>query len=627
MEAREARAIRSTDGQRRGPASAMLNHVPHDVLREDRPDGSVLLRSRIPLGPVARSVGDWLDVWAVKAPGRVFVAERSGDGWRELRYAELHGQVRAVAASLLARGLDERTPVLVISGNGVDHAVLALAAQYVGIPVVPVAEQYALVPDAHARLRQVVEVVRPALVFAEDSATYGAALSLHGLDDAEKVVARPGPGGPATLFSELLKGDAGVDVEAAHARVGPETLAKIIFTSGSTGAPKGVLTTHGMLCVNQAQMTAVNPVFSARPPKILDWLPWNHVFGGSHNFNIVLANGGSLYIDDGKPTKAGFGATLRNVLEHPGNLSFNVPIGYAQIVAAARRDPDLKRSFFGDLDLIFYAAASVPQEVWDALAGLARDVTGQVPLMLAGWGMSETSPAALQSHEPVGRPGNIGVPLPAVTAKLMPGEDGRYELRVSGPNVMSGYHGEAARTAESFDAEGFLITGDAVKLIDPTTPNAGLSFDGRIAEDFKLMSGTWVRATLVRLDALKHFADLAQDIVITGHDRVELGVLIFPDQAFLRTRCPDAVEDAGAYRGDSLGEILTARLATAARGATGSSTRIARALVAASPPSMSDGELTAKGSINARRVLAFRQALVDRLYDDDDPAVIGLREG
>jgi feruloyl-CoA synthase len=601
----------------------MLNYVPHDVVREDHADGAIFLRSRVPLGPVVTNVGEWLNEWARKAPDRVFVAERSGEGWRELRYRELLQQVRAVAASLLARGFGPETPICIISANGVDHAVLALAGQYVGVPIVPLAEQYSLVPDAYPRLRYAIETVRPAMVFADDGGRYGAALALEFMAGIEKVVARNG-GASFTMFSDLLKGGKGANVAEAHANVGPDTLAKIIFTSGSTANPKGVLTTHRMLCVNQAQMAATMPVISARPPKILDWLPWNHVFGGSNNFNMMLANGGSLYIDEGKPTKAGFPASIRNIREHAGNLAFNVPIGFAQLVAVMERDEDLKRAYLGDCDLIFYAAASVTQEIWDALARFAKQVKGEVPLMFSGWGMSETAPAATQTHQPVDRPGNIGVPLPHVTAKLVANEDGRFELRVAGPNVLSGYFHDPEKSKEAFDEEGFLITNDAVRFVDAFDANAGLRYDGRISEDFKLMSGTWVRATNIRLEALKHFADIALDVVVTGHDRNELGLLVFPHPDSMTDSILRAVEVEGAFASDAVRELLRTRLLAVAEHAAGSSTRVVRALMLAVPPSVSEGEMTAKGSINPRKVLTLRKNLVERLYDDNDPAVVRL---
>ena len=601
----------------------MATYIPHDVVREDRPDGSILLRSRVPLGPVVRNTGAWLHRWAQEAPDRVFLAERSGQGWREVRYADALGQVRSLASSLLGRGLGPETPIVIMSGNSVDHGLLALAAQYVGVPLVPLAEQYSLVADAYPRLQYAVETVRPKMIFADDGAAYGAALALPFLDGIEKVLARNGSGG-ATTFSDLLRGDGSANVDGAYRAVGPDTLAKIIFTSGSTANPKGVLTTHRMLCVNQAQMAAAMPVIHARPPKILDWLPWNHVFGGSHNFNMMLANGGSLYIDEGKPTKAGFAASVRNIREHAGNLAFNVPIGFAQLVATMEKDNDLKRAYLGDTDLIFYAAASVTQEIWSALAKFAKEVRGEVPLMFSGWGRSETAPSATQTHQPVDRPGNIGVPLPEVTLKLIPDEDGRCELRLKGPNVLKGYYQEPQKSKEAFDEEGFLITNDAVKFVDFNDANAGLNFDGRISEDFKLMSGTWVRATNIRLDALKHFADIALDVVVTGHDRNELGLLVFPHPGSMNESVLSAGDTGGVFSSDAVRTLIHSRLTALSQHATSSSTRVVRALVLATPPSMSEGELTAKGSINARKVLILRKELLERLYDDNDPAVVRL---
>ena len=601
----------------------MATYIPHDVVREDRPDGSILLRSRVPLGPVVRNTGAWLHRWAQEAPDRVFLAERSGQGWREVRYADTLGQVRSLASSLLGRGLGPETPIVIMSGNSVDHGLLALAAQYVGVPLVPLAEQYSLVADAYPRLQYAVETVRPKMIFADDGAAYGAALALPFLDGIEKVVARNGSGG-ATTFSDLLRGDGSANVDGAYRAVGPDTLAKIIFTSGSTANPKGVLTTHRMLCVNQAQMAAAMPVIHARPPKILDWLPWNHVFGGSHNFNMMLANGGSLYIDEGKPTKAGFAASVRNIREHAGNLAFNVPIGFAQLVATMEKDNDLKRAYLGDTDLIFYAAASVTQEIWSALAKFAKEVRGEVPLMFSGWGMSETAPSATQTHQPVDRPGNIGVPLPEVTLKLIPDEDSRCELRLKGPNVLKGYYQEPQKSKEAFDEEGFLITSDAVKFVDFNNANAGLNFDGRISEDFKLMSGTWVRATNIRLDALKHFADIALDVVVTGHDRNELGLLVFPHPGSMNESVLSAGDTGGVFSSDAVRTLIHSRLTALSQHATSSSTRVVRALVLATPPSMSEGEVTAKGSINARKVLILRKELLERLYDDNDPAVVRL---
>ncbi len=601
-----------------------MRSVPHDVWREDRADGSIVLGSNLKLGPVARTTGEWLHRWAAEAPDRAFVAERSGDGWRELAFGALLQQVRAVAAALAGRGLGADTPIAVLSGASVDHAVLTLAAQYAGIPVVPLAEQYALVPAAYPRLVHALTTVRPKLVFAERAGPISAALSLDCMAGAELVCSdRHGAPVPVTAFAELLRGDGGVDLDAVHARVGPDTLAKILFTSGSTANPKGVLTTQRMMCVNQAQVLAAMPFMADRPQRILDWLPWNHVFGGNHNFNLMLSLGGTLYIDDGKPTRAGVANTLRNIRDHAGTLSFNVPIGFSLLVAAMREDATLRRAYFQDLDLIFYAAAAVTPELWGELARLAREETGAVPLMFAGWGMSETAPSATQTHQRVERPGNVGVPLPGVTLKLVPDGTGRYEVRVAGPNVMQGYFEEAEKSRQAFDEDGFLLTGDAVRFTDPADAAAGLAFDGRVAEDFKLSSGTWVRATILRLEVLGHVSAFAADVVLTGHDRDELGLLIFPDAKALAEMGIEPVEQDGVLTAPGLSHLVRGALASQGGG---SSNRIARALVLATSPSMADGELTAKGSINARRVLASRAALVTRLYDDGDPCVIRLAQ-
>ena len=591
---------------------------PHALARENRPDGTVILRSELALGPVTRRSGDWLRRWAEEAPGRVFVAERAGAGWRAESYAAALEKARAIASALIGRGLTAETPILILSGNGVDHALLTLGAQYAGIPTVPVAEQYALIPGAHRRLRHVVELTRPALAFAEDADAVAEALALDAFAGLEIVASRPGATG-ATPFEALLAGDAGADAEAAFEKVGPETVAKILMTSGSSSAPKGVPTTQRMMCVNQAQIAAVLPFLAARPPVILDWLPWNHVFGGSHNFNMMLANGGSLYIDDGKPLPGRFGRTLENMALVAGTMAFNVPVGYAMLAEALRADAGLRRRFFDGLDMIFYAGAALPPEVWRALEEMAG-AEGAAPLITTSWGLTETAPAALIRHEPPGRPGVIGVPVPGLEAKLVPVGDDRHEIRVRGPNVFEGYLHDPERTADAFDAEGFFRTGDAVRFAEVEAPSVGLAFDGRMSEEFKLDTGTWVRSAELRLAALGALAPLAADVVLCGEGRHELGLMIFPDRGALARAGLDAQETGGALVAPALAEAVAARLA--ALPATGSATRIARAMVLSAPPDMGAGEITAKGNLNPRAVQAARAELLDRLYDDADPACI-----
>ena len=591
-------------------------HAIHSVTRADRPDGSILLASGLKTGPVARNTGEWLHRWARQSPDHVFIAERSGEGWREVGYGEMLQQVRAVAAALVAMGLGADRPIMALSGPSVDHGILMLAAQYAGVPLAPMAEQYSLIPGALPRLAYAASKVRPAMVFAQDAGPYGAALALPEFAGAEKFASH-GAGGAIRAFGELLKGGDGRSLDAAYARVGPDTLAKILFTSGSTSNPKGVPQTQRMLCVNQAQYLACLPLLGERPPKILDWLPWNHVFAGNSNFNMVLANGGSLYLDGGKPTRALFAASIRNIREHAGTLSLNVPIAYALLVEAMKSDAGLRKRFFADLDMVFYAGASLPQDVWQALEEMAVAERGAIPLMTSSWGMTETAPCALLNYVAGGQSGMIGVPVPGLEAKLLPLGDGRHELRVRGPNVMAEYYREADKTKEAFDEEGFFLTGDAVRFVDSRDLRRGLRFDGRISEDFKLMSGTWVQAGALRLAALRSLHGLASDVVVTGHDRAELGLLVFPDPALHDGKASEGAIADAAY----LAKIRE-RLAALAASSTGSSTRLSRALALAEPPSAADGEITAKGSLNIRAVLTRREKLLERLYRGGDACVV-----
>ncbi len=600
------------------------NYLPHCVIREELPNGSLLLKSAYDLGPVVKRTGDWLHQWQDEAPDRVFIAERSGAGWRSESYAATLQKVRALGQALLARGMGAHTPILIMSGNGVDHGLLTLAAQYVGVPTVPVAEQYALIHGAHGRLRHAVELVNPHMVYAVDADRYGEALALDIFDDVERVVSggtiRPG----LTSFDDLLRGDGSVDVDAAFDAVTPDTVAKILMTSGSTSSPKGVLTTQRMMCTNQTQLADALPFLRDRPPVIVDWLPWNHVFGGSHNFNMMLANGGSFYVDDGKPVAGLFDRTVENLSLTTGTLCFNVPVGFSMLLGALRKDTGLQARFFRDLDMIFYAGATLPQDVWDGFENMALDQTGSIPLMTSSWGLTETAPACLLQHEPVRRSGVVGVPLNGVNVKLIPNDSNRYEIRVKGPSVMTGYFEDPEKTIEAFDDEGYFMTGDAMSFVDPDDINKGLKFDGRISEDFKLLTGTWVRAANLRLDVLANLAPIAADLVITGADKNEIGVMIFPNMAALAEGGYATTDDNGAIRCDLLQGELHRRLAERARNISGSSTRIARAIVLSEPASMPEGEMTAKGNLNFRKVLTRRAALLERLYADGDAAVVTI---
>nr|WP_255599286.1 feruloyl-CoA synthase [Hasllibacter sp. MH4015] len=564
------------------------------------------MSARAVLGPVVKRTTDWLDHWAETTPDAVFIAERAGDGWREVSYATARDQARAMAVGLLDMGLGPIRPLLIVTGNSVNHALLALAAQYAGVPFAPVAEQYAAIPAARAQLDHIARLIRPAAVFAEDGAALSEVFDREALRDARPLMAH----GPGRTLDDLAGVAGALDVS-----VTPDSVAKILMTSGSTSAPKGVLTTHRMMCTNQAQIAACLPFLTRRPPVLVDWLPWNHVFGGSHNFNLVLANGGALYIDGGKPIPALIGKTIENNRIKQGTISFNVPVGFAALRDAMRGDREFARAFFEDLDMLFYAGASLPQDVWADLEAMARDVRGDMPLFTSSWGLTETAPAALLQHEPTDRSGVVGVPLPGVDVKLIPTDD-RYEVRVKGPSIFTGYLNDPARTEEAFDDEGYFRTGDAMAFVDPANPNQGLRFDGRISEDFKLMTGTWVRAAALRLDVLSALKGLAQDVIVTGDGRAEIGILIVP---------APALRDSARDDGEALLPADPMPIVQALSAFTGgSSTRITRALVLSEPPSMADGEITAKGNLNFAKIKARRADVIDRLYDDADPASLPI---
>ena len=598
------------------------NFKPHDVSSERRGDGTLLLRSNAEMGDVVDTSADWLHRWSVEAPERIFLAERSGAGWREETYQSTLQKVRAIAASLLARGMGPDTPILIMSGNGVDHGLLTLAAHYVGVPTAPIAEQYALIPAARERLEHAISLVNPRMAYVVDADKFAHAITIDALAGVEIVASDVGSQSGVTAMDTLLQGDSGVDIDVARGQVTPDSVVKILMTSGSTSAPKGVMTTQRMMCVNQTQIADSLPFLSERPPSVVDWLPWNHVFGGSHNFNMMLANGGSFYIDDGKPLKGLFDRTVENLKMVTGSLVFNVPVGFGMLLQAQKSDQDLRQRFFQDLDMIFYAGASLPQDIWQGLEQMALDVKGEVPLMTSSWGLTETAPATMIQQEPTDRSGVIGVPMSGVTLKLVPEEDGRYEVRAKGPNIMPGYYNDPEKTAEAFDDEGYFVTGDAMVFVDPDNMNAGMRFDGRISEDFKLLTGTWVRATALRMSLLGHFAPLAADLVITGQDKSDIGVLIFPNKEAIET-AGHALDDVDGMLSDpSLLNALRDRLAVWNAENASSSTRIARAAFFAEPASLVDAEITAKGNLNFRKVLQRRSAILDHLYNGSHDAVI-----
>jgi feruloyl-CoA synthase len=584
---------------------------------ERRADGCILIRSRNPLPAYDRTLTDPLERWAEKAPDRVFLAERdSNDTWRKLTYAQVRDMVARIAASLLRRGLSTERPIAILSGNGIDHALLGLAAMTIGVPYAPISAAYSLMSADFGKLRAILNVVTPGLVFAADGALFGRAIEAAVPAATEVVVTRNPPSGrKATMFADLSGDEVASGVAAAQAQVTPDTIAKFLFTSGSTGHPKGVINTHRMLCSNQAMLASGFPFLYDQPPVVLDWLPWSHTFGGNHNFNMLMTHGGSLYIDDGNPTPPGVPKTVRNLRDVAPTIYFNVPKGYEALVTHFRADDALRKNFFSRLKVLFYAGAGLNQTTCDDLVDLSIQTTGERIIFVSSLGSTETSPLALACTWDFPKVGNIGLPAPGVELKLVP-QQGKLEARLRGPHITPGYWRADELTRAAFDEEGFYKIGDALKFVDPDAPEKGLLFDGRIAEDFKLSTGTWVSVGPLRGRFLDHFAPLVRDVVFAGPDRDYIGALVFPEVEDCRKHAglPAETSIADVLGHNVVRNALKHRLQSLLAASSGSSTQVLRLMLMEEPPSMDKGEITDKGSFNQRAVLSNRAHLVETLY-------------
>jgi feruloyl-CoA synthase len=606
-------------------AAAVVRLGPRDVVSERRSDGTMLLRSPHPLAPYPAKLTERLEYWAATAPARTFLAQRTPSGWRQLGYGETLDCVRRIGAALLRRDLSPERPLVILSGNDIEHALLGLAAMYVGIPYAPISPAYALMSNDFGKLRSIIDLLTPGLVFTADGQAYARAIDAVVPSGVEVVVTRNPIAGRATIwFETLLALKATGEAETAHASVGSDTIAKFLFTSGSTGTPKAVINTQRMWCSNQAMILSQLAFFAEEPPVIVDWAPWHHTAGGNHNFGFVLYNGGTLHIDEGKPVAGAIETTVKNLLEIATNWYFTVPKGYEALLPYFRADAELRKTFFSKLKVLWFAGAALSQSVFDEMQELALATRGECIMFLTGLGATETAPMAIarmwQSQDST----NMGVPVPGVELKLIPSH-GKLEARVRGPNVTPGYWRQGELTARAFDEEGFYKLGDALKFADPTDPRAGLLFDGRVAEDFKLATGTWVNVGPLRGRLLQAIEPYARDVVITGADRNEIGVLIFPNfeacRGLVTARAADVSSDARVR------EEFRARLAAFASTSTGSSNRVCRAILLAEAPSLDAGEITDKGSINQRAVLERRAAIVDELYRQPlSPRVIAIEE-
>jgi feruloyl-CoA synthase len=554
---------------------------PRDIVVERRADGCVLLRSPHALGPYPRKLTERLDFWAAQAPGRLFLAQRDGAGWRTLSYGQARERARRVGQYLLEQQLSAERPLVVLSGNDLEHALLELGALYAGVPYTPVAPAYSLASTDFGKLRSIFELMTPGLVYASDRGAF------------RKAIDAVLPRGVEVIF-ESKERPVSAALDAAHGMVGPDTIAKFLFTSGSTGTPKAVINTQRMWCSNQKLAATMFAYFQDEPPVLVEWAPWHHTAAGNKGFGMALYNGGSYYIDEGKPLPGAIEATVKNLREIAPTWYFNVPRGFEALLPHLRSDPSLRNNFFSRLKVLWFAAAPLPQRVFDEYNELAYRTCGETIPFLTGFGATETAPHAMGRMWPTEDVSNMGLPPPGVEAKLVPIE-GKLEMRVKGPGITPGYWRQPELTARAFDEEGYYRLGDAFVFADEKRPEAGLLFRGRIAEDFKLTSGTFVHVGPLRVRLIEHLAPLARDVVIAGEGRDEVGALIFPN-------------------GKIEADVLKTRLASFP--STGSSNRIGRAMVLEEPPSLDAGEMTDKGSLNQRAVLARRAALVEELYRD-----------
>ncbi|MBO9448832.1 feruloyl-CoA synthase [Tropicibacter sp. R16_0] len=593
--------------------------APAEVVREDLGDGAFVLRSPQPFEIKVKNLSELLDRWAVEAPDRPYLMERGGgDTWQGVSYAEAHTQVQSLAAFLLAQGLGPDRPLLILSGNSVRHGVLMLAAMHVGIPVVPVSVPYSLHDKTLAKLRHIVSVTSPGMAYAADSQTFANAFDYLG---GEGITLLSDDG--TLTYDAALQTPISGDVVVEAAKVDHKTVAKILFTSGSTGMPKGVIVNQEMMLASQQALVQIWPFLGDEPPVIVDWLPWNHTFGGNFNFNQILWNGGTFYIDDGKPVPGEIEKTMRNIRDVSPTLYFNVPKGFDMMLPVMREDAALRKAFFERLQLIFFSGAGLPDHLWEGLEELGVAERGETVPFVSAWGATEAMLITCV-HFQVPSADVIGLPTPGYELKFLP-NGGKLEMRVRGPHVTPGYLNNAKKTVEAFDEYGFYLTGDAGRLVDQDDLSKGIYFDGRTSENFKLMTGTWVAVGNLRIALLDALKPIVSDAVITGHNRNDIGALLFLNADECKTLA-GRVDDLAGYASDpAVRAFIEERLSAYNAGQTGSATRVKRVLVQTDAPSVERNEITDKGYINQRLALELRDAAVSELYEGSERVIASVK--
>lgn len=597
-------------------------------------DGSILLNAALLLEPYPRSILDRLEHWAKTTPDQKCIAQRTqhSGNWHSLTYSEAWNSVRRLATALnqfslsSGRPLSSDRPLAILSGNSIEHALLGLAAMYIGVPYAPISPQYSLASSNYAKLKQVLDVITPGIVFVDKANPFAKAIQASLPDDVAIICCEGTIEGRQSIqYEDLISTTINPDIETKFRSLNANDVAKFLFSSGSTGTPKAIINTHRMLAANQQMIVQAYP-FLSDAPVLVDWLPWNHTFGGNHNVGIALYNGGTYYIDDGKPTPAGFSETLRNLKEIAPTIYFNVPKGFEMLAKHLQVDDELRKIFFSKVKVFFYAGAGLSQPVWDALENIALETCGERIMILTGLGCTETSPSALFTNRDGGFAGWLGLPLPGIQVKLKTAGT-KLEICFKGDSVTPGYWRNPELTAKVFDEDGFFKSGDAVKFVDDQDPQKGLMFDGRISEDFKLDTGTWVSAGPLRAQFLNHFGSLVKDVVIVGRDRASVGAMVFPDLDYCRAQLPNAdrsLSDGAVVAEKKINNLFKELLISFSKNGAGSSGRIDRLILQPIPPSIDKHEITDKGSLNASAIQDNRAAEIELMYQNPPAAQIIL---